>query len=53
MSKNAQNILTGQFEVPLSTPVRVQMTFFSLKSKYIHIKELSESYKSLTQIVFA
>ena len=27
--------------------------FFSLKSKYIHIWELSESYRSLSQIVFA
>ena len=45
---------TYQFETPLSTPVRVQMTIFvCLKSKYIHIKEWSESYRSLTQIVFA
>ena len=36
--KYAQYILTGKFETPLSTPVRVQMTFFvCLKSKYIHI----------------
>ena len=35
--KYAQNILTGKFETPLITPVRVQMTiFFFFNSKYIH-----------------
>ena len=43
--KYAQKFLTGKFETPPSTPLGVQITiFFRLKSKYIHISELSESY---------